>query len=273
MGKASSMFVATTLVFVAACNMGSSDVKPTTETRSVAAPETNKATNAPAVNGQANVPAAEKNNATGTTTTQPASGTTKAVATPDQQTYPLDAIKTVADDCKSAEVLLATAPKSVGPDYAWNVTRQAMLANQQFKVIVDRIPSAPGEVHIAPYGYTDGAFALTAKCGDGATCNRLAAMYKAVVRSSRPQVVCGTPIAGISSTPVGTFRWDADPKANLPQDGELQALCARLSACTIATDQSTPGDPFLDCQKAPAKFKTDCAKRYPCAEVLACTGK
>lgn len=270
MVKVVQTIVATTALFVAACNMGSSDVKPTTETKSAATPEA-KATNAAPANAPANAPATAKANAA-VATAQPATGTQPAVATPQQQTYPLDAIKAVADDCTSPQVLLATAPKSVGPDYAWHVTRQAMLANQQFKV-VNYMPTLPGEVYIGPYGYTDGAFALVARCSDGATCNRLAAMYKAIVRSSRPQVVCGTPIQGISSTPIGSFRWDADPKANLPRDGELQALCARLSACTIASDQSTPGDPFLDCQKAPAKFKTDCAKRYPCAEVIACAGK
>jgi hypothetical protein len=185
----------------------------------------------------------------------------------------MDGIKTIPDDCTRPEVLLATAPKSVGPDYPWHVTRQALLANQQFKVVHEHPPDAPGQIAVTAWGYGDNAYALVALCADGATCNRLAAMYKAVVRSSHAQVLCKTPIAGISNSPVNTFRWSDDPKSNLPQDGELPALCARLSACSIATDQSTPGDPFLECQKAPSKFKTDCAKRYPCAEVIACMGK
>jgi hypothetical protein len=264
MGKTIKMASVATMVVCAACNMGSSDVKPT--------PVSKPSTTTNATNGQTNTVATEKATAAGAVN-QPIVGAQQAVVTPAQQTYPLDGIKTIADDCSAPEVLLATAPKSVGPDYAWHVTRQALLANQQFKFVSDHPPAAPGEIHIAPWGYGDGAFALVAKCSDGATCNRLAAMYKAIVRSSKPQVLCKTPIQGISKNPVGTFRWSDDPKANLPQDGELQALCARLDACVIATDQSTPGDPFLECQKAPSKFKTDCAKRYPCAEVIACTGK
>ncbi len=263
----SILLTASTLVAVAACDKGA-DVKPTPETQNARAADAKpeaKITATPTtavtmekVAGQA-------------VAAQPATVTQVAITNPQQQTYPLNVVKTVADDCASAKVLLATAPKSVGADYAWNVTRQAMLANQQFRV-VQGAPSVPGEVQIVPYGYTDGAFALVASCKDGGTCNRLAAMYKAIVRSSHPQVVCGAPIQGITS-PVGTFRWDTDPQGNLPQSGELQALCARLNACTIATDQSTAGDPFLECQKAPSKFKTDCAKKYPCADVLACAGQ
>jgi hypothetical protein len=72
---------------------------------------------------------------------------------------------------------------------------------------------------------------------------------------------------------VGSFRWDATPQGNLPGDKDTISLCARLSACMIATDRATPGDPFVACQKGPSAFKTQCATRYPCAEVLACTGK
>ncbi len=273
MGKAIQMAGAAAVLFCeACCNMGSSDVKPTTETRSATPAENKPATNANAADGKVNAAGGEKASAAGAIN-QPAAGARQPVATPAQQTYPLDGIKTVPDDCPLAKVLLATAPKSVGPDYAWHVTRQALLANQQFKVISGRLPEAPGEIDVIPWGYGENAYALVAFCADGATCNRLAAMYKAIVRSSKPQVLCKTPIQGISDRPVGTFRWNDDPKANLPQDGELPALCARLNACMIASDQSTPGDPFLECQKAPSKFKTDCAKRYPCAEVITCMGK
>jgi len=195
-----------------------------------------------------------------------------AVTRPDQQTYPLDAIKAVDETCATPEVLLSTAPKSVGPDHPWHTARQALLANQQFRV-VSGAPSVPGEVSLATYAYSDTAYALVAKCKDGGTCNRLAAMYKAIVRSSRPQVVCGAKIQGISGGPVHGFGWEGDPKANLPGSGDTIAMCARIDACMIATDQATPGDPFLECQKAPSKFKTACAKQYPCAEVMACLGK
>jgi hypothetical protein len=185
--------------------------------------------------------------------------------------YPLTDIKTIADNCATPMALLATAPESVGDSYAWAISRQALLANQQFRV-TGADPAAPGEVHLATYKYNN-AYALIATCKDGGTCNNLAAMYKAIVRSSHPQVICGK-MNGLSSSPVGSgFGWAGDPRQNLPSAGDAVAACARLDACQIATDRSTPGDPFLECQKAPAKFKTDCAGRYPCSEVLACMAR
>lgn len=273
MSKAIGMTCAAMMLFLTACcNMGSGDVKPSTETRSAGTPESKGTPNANAAQGQGNTGTTQKVNAAAPTN-QPIAAGQQPVATPGQQTYPMDAIKPVPDDCGMTNVLLTTAPKSVGPDYQWHVTRQAMLANQQFKFVSSRVPSEPGEYYIGVWGYGDNAYALVATCGHAPTCNRLAAMYKAIVRSSKPQVLCKTPIQGQSKNQVGTFRWSDDPKANLPQDGDLQALCGRLNACMIASDQSTPGDPFLECQKAPSKFKTDCAKRYPCAEVIACMGK
>ena len=185
--------------------------------------------------------------------------------------YPLTAIKALPDGCTTPSVILATAPSSVGSSYGWNITRQAFLANQQIKIVGGQ-PAAPGEVHLAPYDYTGNAYALVATCHDGATCNKVAAMYKGIVRSSNPQLTCGK-VNGVGASPIAAFSWNADPRQNLPAASDPVALCARLDACPIATDRSTPGDPFLECQKAPGKFKTACATRYPCAEVMACLGK
>jgi len=271
MGNVMKMAGMVALLFTSACcNMGSSDVKPAPETRATAAAENKAAPNANPGSGQGSNTTTEKIN--GATPTPGNQGSQGAVVTPSQQTYPMDGIKTIADDCHAPQVILATAPKSVGANYPWHVTRQALLANQQFKLIYDRPPANSGEISVGIWGYNDG-YAAIAMCANGATCNRLAAMYKAIVRSSRPQVLCTNNIQGTSTTPIGQLQWDNDPKGNLPKDGELPALCGRLNACMIASDQSTPGDPFLECQKAPAKFKTDCAKRYPCAEVIACMGK
>ena len=189
-----------------------------------------------------------------------------------QKGYPRDAIKTIPDNCASPLALLVTAPEKVGDSYAWPTSRQAFLANQQFRV-TSGDPAVPGEVQLATYKYNSNAYALVAKCKDGGTCNDVAAMYKAIVRSSNPQVVCGK-LNGLSASPVGPgFGWGSDPRQNLPAGSDTIAKCARVNACLIATDRSTPGDPFLECQKAPTSFKTECASRYPCSEVLACMGK
>ncbi|EYF01264.1 hypothetical protein [Chondromyces apiculatus] len=200
----------------------------------------------------------------GSPATAAALGGAAAAATPTTG-YDLTAIKTIPDSCTTAAVVLASAPKSVGSSYEWSTSRQALLANQQFRVTTQPSPAA-GEVFLAPYEMS-GGYALVARCGDGATCNQLAAMYKAIVRSSRPQVICG-PVQGLGAK-VASFPL-IDPTTDLPKPQNAAASCARLNACQIATDRSTPGDPFLECQKAPHKFKLDCASRYPCAEVLAC---
>lgn len=186
--------------------------------------------------------------------------------------YPLTAIKTVADSCASPAVIMATSPKSAtttdSPGWQW--TRQAMLANQQFKV-VDGDPTASMQVKFSVYD-NGTYYALVATCKDGLTCNQLAAMYKAVVRSSTPQVLCG-PVPGMTGSPKTVPMIAAgDARASLPEKSDTIGLCARLSACLIATDQSTPGNPGLECQKAPHTFKTSCATRYPCSEVLSCAG-
>ena len=77
----------------------------------------------------------------------------------------------------------------------------------------------------------------------------------------------------MGAAPVGSFSFGSGPQQNLPAAGDVVAACARLDACKIATDRSTPGDPFVECQKAPSSFKTECARKYPCAEVMACLGK
>ncbi len=190
-------------------------------------------------------------------------------AAPQPKGYSRDAIKAIPDNCASPLAVLATAPASVGDKYAWPIARQALLANQQFRVTVGP-PAVPGEVQLATHKYND-SYALVATCKDGGTCNDLAAMHKAIVRSSFPQVVCGK-MNGLSASPVGAaFSWGAGPKQNLPTD--VVGKCARLNACSIATDRSTAGDPFLECQKAPSNFKLDCAARYPCSEVLACAAR
>jgi hypothetical protein len=163
----------------------------------------------------------------------------------------------------------------VGESYGWQISRQAFLANQQFKIVSGQ-PSAAGEVHLSSYHYNPfgtAVFALVASCSDGATCNQVAAMYKSVVRSSTPQVVCGpaSGIKGISGDAI-SVSWGADPKDNMPPAGDREADCARLNACWTTYRPDTPGDPFLDCQGGKAKFDLACASRYPCSEVLSCAG-
>jgi nucleoside phosphorylase len=182
--------------------------------------------------------------------------------------YPLTHTKPIAADCTKPAIILATTFMSNGAAYPWPVTHQTFRANRQF-VIVPREPKHEREVFLAPYQYDDNAYALVATCYDAATCNEVAAMYKAIVRSSDPQLFCGKS-SHLGATPVGTFSWNPDFHANMPEPTDTRALCARLNACMIATDRSVEGDPFVECQRAPQTFKTSCAMRDPCEEVLNC---
>lgn len=196
----------------------------------------------------------------------------KPVVSPTQQTYAMGNIKPISDTCSKAHVILTQAPESVGVDYDWKYSRQAMLANQQYR-IVDGDPKAQGQVSFQVHQANEQmskAWVLVANCADGVTCNHLAAMYKSVVKSSNPQPFCGDlpPHLGARKKPINLMA--GGPQANLPAATDTISKCARLAACTIADKTDTTEDVGIKCQKAPTSFKLDCATRYPCAEVMAC---
>lgn len=191
------------------------------------------------------------------------------VTTPEQQSYPMGNIKLIPDNCSNAHAILANAPASLGIDYGWSYSKQAMLANQQFKTASSA--TSPGQVSFAVHE-VGAAMALVATCGDGSTCNRLAAMYKAVVKSSNPQVLCGALPATFGVAKKQITMISGNPASNVPVASDIIGMCARLAACTIATKPDTTDDVGIACQKAPTSFKTACATRYPCAEVMACLG-
>jgi hypothetical protein len=183
--------------------------------------------------------------------------------------YPLTAIHAISNDCVSPGVLFGAAPKRDGGTYHWPWVRQAMYANPQFRP-TSSAPAAP--MQVAFNVYDDGTeLTLVGTCKEGQTCNRLAAMYKAVVRSNNPQLFCGKP----------PLKGTVEPALVVPPDGvwlptdkaDIVARCARIAACMISADAETPGDPGVECQRAPSGFKTDCATRDPCSEVLACVRK
>lgn len=205
--------------------------------------------------------------------TRPNVGTPEApVMSPTQQTYSMAGIKTISDTCSNAHVILVTAPESVGVDYEWKYSRQAMLANQQYKV-VDGAPRVQGEVsfqvHQADASMSN-AFVLIANCADGTTCNHLAAMYKSIVKSSNPQVFCGEIPKNVGSKKKDINLMAGGPRQNLPKSDDTISKCARIAACTIADKTSTTEDVGISCQKSPNSYKLDCAARYPCAEVMSC---
>lgn len=250
---------------IAACGGGEGEAKPEATT----APVTPK----PGVTAPAPGPGAIVDGS------KPAGGAAapapapQAVTTPEMQSYPMGSIRAIPDTCQNAHVILANAPSSVGVDYPWAWSKQAMLANQQFKTVSSA--TAPGQVSFAVHqadASMANAYALVATCADGSTCNRLAAMYKAVVKSSNPQPLCGPLPPNLGSPKKQVDLLAGGPEANVPRAGDVIGMCARIAACTIASKPETTDDVGIQCQKAPGSFKTQCASKYPCAEVMACLG-
>jgi hypothetical protein len=196
----------------------------------------------------------------------------RALHVPPAGGYSRALIRPLPDDCATPWVILTTTGEASGDSYAWPVTQQVFRANRQFRIVPGE-PLAPQQVHLAPYKYLPTGYALAARCADGATCNDVAAMYRAIVRSGvPPQLTCRKPDT-IADAPVGIFQWSTDDKENLPAASDKVGLCARINACAIAVDRTVEGDPFVECQREPRRYKLACATRDPCVQVLDCLAR
>jgi len=189
--------------------------------------------------------------------------------------FPTDGLKTIADNCSSASVVLAGVPQKVVDGWKdgqeWNWAVQAMLANPQF-TLRDDATSQSMDVKFLQYQQAGDVAALVAHCQDGVTCNKLAAMYKFVVPGGRPQLFCGSKIPGIRGVGATVVKLTpfAGTDAKIPDKKNVIGQCARLHACSRTLDHSTEDDLGLKCQRAPSKFKLACASKTSCADVVAC---
>jgi hypothetical protein len=182
-------------------------------------------------------------------------------------------LRPLPETCKNPSVLFAaiSVPAAEKGGYRWRYATQALLANPQFK-IVDATPTAPMEVHfLSGWSPATSSLALIGRCKDSATCHKLAAMYQAVVPTSKPQLACGDPPFGTFDQASAENMTRASLAAALPDGSDTISQCARLAACRIASEPGVKGDPALECQKAPAKFKLSCASRRSCSDVVACS--
>ncbi len=182
--------------------------------------------------------------------------------------YPFAGIATIPDDCQEPSVVLTTAPRKMGWDYDWTWTRQALLANPQFHVVEGPgRPEKAMELRLDMYEIPAG-FALVAVCHDGATCNKLAAMYRSTVQTCNPQLHCGAlPIAG---TPRRSALVPKDGQWLPVEDANVVGRCARIGVCLRVEHEPFKGNPAVACQSAPTKFHVECAKKATCGEVVQC---
>jgi hypothetical protein len=191
-----------------------------------------------------------------------------ALEVPEAIAYPFTGIATIPDDCAQPSIVLTTAPAKMGWDYEWPWSRQALHENRQFEIVDwPGKPDKPMQVRFDMYAIP-GGFALVGVCLDGATCNKLAAMYRATVQSCDPRLHCGPiPIAGAPRRP----RLIPDNGRWLPtEDANVAGRCARIGVCLRVKGEPVRGNPGLECQAAPSHTRTECAKKATCDEVVQC---
>ncbi len=184
--------------------------------------------------------------------------------------YSLSAITPLQEACDQGLIIVATTPRATKNRWTW--IRQALLANEQFESTSKWQTPPPGKVAFGEFN-TGVNRALVARC-DVPTCNHFTAMVKAVVPKSRPQLYCDRIPSLESHKPRPVELKSPGPaRDGLPTDDDIEGQCARLRACMIAVDRSTPSDWGEKCAKSPSEFELACARRYPCAKVVACLNK
>lgn len=187
--------------------------------------------------------------------------------------YSFDKIKKIDDSCASPWVMLATAPESLGANYEWKYTTQALAANPEFHVKTSE-PAQQWDVQIELHqldASMSSAYALVAKCKDGLTCNNLAAMYKAAVKSATPQIGCGAVPSSFGAMIKVVDLVPGGAPNNMPT--EVIGKCARMGACNARQNPTDTKDVAIECQKAPSSFNLECAMKPTCGEVASCLGK
>lgn len=218
-------------------------------------------------------PSSSASPATPSTGAAPVSGNGNAAGSTSLPNYSFDKIKKIDDSCATPWVMLATAPESLGADYEWKYTKQALKANPEFHVVTGA-PAQQWDVQLELHqldASMSSAYALVAKCKDGLTCNNLAAMYKAAVKTATPQIGCGATPASFGAQIKIVDILPGGVQANLPD--EVIGKCARLGACSARKDPTGTKDVAIECQKAPSSFDLTCAMKANCDEVASCLSK
>ena len=188
--------------------------------------------------------------------------------------YSTEGLTQIPDNCVDPRVVLTAVPKTHfdSEGFLWRFARQVALANPEFEYLFQK---APGQRKVffkaAEHKPTKGV-ALLAECNDAKTCMQFAAAYKTVVPTSRPEPICGkAPTIGEDVTGPMVLIFGDPLESSLPAKEDAVSKCVRLAACQAARDKKLEGDPAIDCQKKPSSFKLECAMKFPCSKVLACS--
>jgi hypothetical protein len=193
---------------------------------------------------------------------------------PDPWTYPETGFTPVASTCADPYVVVVTLPDTAPADYDYYFTRYMLHAYApSFTEVATGSVLGPRQVTFREVN-RKGQRSLVAKCGDARTANKFVAAYRNAVRGSTPQPVCGTDVSGWNNLKRSIT---VTGKDLIPPSGDsqpaVQQQCARLGVCLAILRPDTPGNPGVDCTRAPTRFDRHCTRKATCGEVVTCLGK
>jgi hypothetical protein len=193
---------------------------------------------------------------------------------PDPWTYPETGFTAIATTCPDPYVVVVTLPEKAAADYDYYYTRYMLHTySRSFTEVPSAAGLGPRQVAFREVN-RKGQRSLVAKCGDARTANKFVAAYRNAVRGSTPQPVCGADVSAWNSVKRAiTFAGkDLIPPAGDSQPA-VEQQCARLGVCLAILRPETPGNPGVDCLRAPTRFDRHCTRKTTCSEVLDCLGK
>jgi hypothetical protein len=185
--------------------------------------------------------------------------------------------KPLGADCADPRVVLTTRKEFDRSGRLF--VQQVLLAFPELQLVTEKASQANQiDVYETIYGYArfarlyprDPLFseAVIARCGDVATCNRVAALFEALQPKSKVVLSCGVPPAT-----TGGFARVAElapERMQLADDkAPRSAVCARIAACSL--HESAGNRDSTSCERASLKLGS-CSAVADCAEVVRCAG-
>ncbi len=192
--------------------------------------------------------------------------------------FPLDDIKTIADDCAEAWAVMTVitpALRNRSPDWLWNGFVQALYSDPRF-MLVGGQPSGPMQIAILEGKHGEDNYALWARCSDGATCNKLAAMYRFVTPTARPWVYCGKgdqKVDRMGSKVLFASRAALEAESRAKLDKSVESQCHRIGICYLREKGQDAKEMGRECQMKPSTFTLACSRKPSCSEVVSCVAK
>jgi hypothetical protein len=182
--------------------------------------------------------------------------------------YSFSTIEPLPDDCKTPWIIFGPGEKAGVGMHQWPFVEQAFLEHPQLQAVQGR--PEPGQIrfsefHLFPKIPRRGVpeVLLVGECYDGATCNRIGAMYEAVVRSGKLVLECREVPSGVEGhgkvLAFGTPAIDNDA-----------SKCARVAVCRHMLEPSISTDLYGRCGHSPFLMHLPCAEKGDCSAVVAC---